>query len=93
MPRRWRLDGTNISTHTFTLSFEISGMPGVDTLILSDTPDFTGTLEYYPVRAIDDDPADAIPPASRAIELTLDRTAEGSANPRKYFTFGELGVK
>ena len=93
VPRRWRLDGTNISTHTFTLSFEISGMPGVDTLILSDTPDFTGTLEYYPVRAIDDDPADAIPPASRAIELTLDRTAEGSANPRKYFTFGELGVK
>lgn len=83
--RRWRMDGVSITRQTFNLSFDASLLPGADTLIVSDTPDFTGTLQFYQVKLVDNNGE-----LTRAVALQLDDAAMPT---RRYFTFGQLQLK
>ena len=83
--RKWRMDGVSITRQTFNLSFDASLLPDVDTLIVSDTPDFTGSLEFYQVKLVDNNGE-----LTRAVALQLD---DGAMPTRRYFTFGQLELK
>ena len=79
------MDGVSITRQTFNLSFDASLLPDVDTLIVSDTPDFTGSLEFYQVKLVDNNGE-----LTRAVALQLD---DGAMPTRRYFTFGQLELK